>query len=283
MIAPNKAPNGTKRKRQVKRSFSPLWLIFVVFALVAGVVIFFITSKDPEDSTTDKPKASGMITEVKPVIASNLVAEVQREEPKPVVPKKRAIPDKVKPDEYGVLRWPGGARYIEEYYYHTNSVNPYAGQKVVFKHPSDVHVSTLLRLKPGQMILGGIKYDKFFDKAFVESLEEDIEFNDDDTEEERQAKEDVIEARKILKEAMDRGESPAKVMQETRDELLKMFQYKQDLAEQIAALKQNEDMTDADVLDLYEAANAMLRDKGISEFSTKLLQRRLGRLAEEEK
>ena len=187
----------------------------------------------------------------------------------------------MKPDEHGVLRWPGGARYVEEYWHHTNSVNPYAGQKQVFKHGSDVHVATLMRLKPGQMILGGFRYDRFFDKAFVESLKDEIEFCDDDTPEERRAKEDVIEARKVLKEAMSRGESPAQIMQETRDELVKMFQYKQNLAEQIAALKKENDMSDSEKLEMYEAANAMLRDKGISEFSTKLLKRRIGRLAEE--
>ena len=195
--------------------------------------------------------------------------------------RKRRIPDRVKPDENGILRWPGGARYVEDYYFHTNAINPYAGQKQLFKAPTDIHISTVVNLEPGQMIIGGYTYDSRFDEQFRKSLETPVEFSDDDTEEERRKKEAVAEARKVLREAMERGESPAKVLQEARDELVRLFQYRQNLREMLTAIEKEGGAQEA--YDAYRAANEMLHERGLSEFSTRMVERKLERLRQREK
>lgn len=273
---PSAANQQPAQKRGSKAPSKMRGVIAGAVVVVLGALCFFIFSGKDESEKAKSEKNRGLIKEATPAAArTNAVAEVK----KPKGPKP--IPKTVKRDDNGILRWPSGARYVEEYYHHTNSVNPFAGQKEIFKRPSDVHIATLVGIKPGQMLIGGFNYGKVFDKEFKESLKEKIEFLEDDTPEERQLKEDVIAAREELKEAMARGEKPSEVMQRTRDELVKLAQYRQNLAEQLAAIKNEEGRTQQDILDATEAANLMLKEKGISEFSTKIIKRRIERARQE--
>jgi len=250
-----------------------------LLVILTGIVVALILHKDPmpveapQDTIKNK-----RIAAQQPAAASAPAQTVKKERPTP----RKQIPARVKRDEHGVLRWPSGARYVEEYYFHTNAVTPHADIARMFKHGSDISISGLLTSKPGDMIIDGVIYDKDFDKQFKESLKDSIEISDDDSDEERAMKEDVINARDELKDALARGVNPSQVMQETRDELVRLYHYKQNLEEQLRAIKSDESMSLQDVLDAYNAANMMLRDKGISEFSTRILQRKLAKLKEGE-
>lgn len=269
-------PTAKKRGTNVPAKWKGVAAGLAVAVPLIALCIFLFSGKDemPEEKSG---KERGRIKEVTPAKApTNAVVEVK----KPKGPKP--IPPSVKRDENGILRWPSGARYIKDYYFHTNSVNPYAGQKQLFKRGSDIHIATIINLKPGQMVIGGFEYGKEFDEEFKASLEEKIEFKEDDTEEERLLKEDVLAAREQLKEAMAQGKKPSQVMQEIRDEMVKLFQYKQNLAEQIAMFENEEGHSEEDRLDFTEAANLMLKEHGISEFSTEVIKRRIKRMKERE-
>ena len=250
--------------------------VLVCVLAIGAYFAFFAGSEKPETEAAAKER--GRIKEVTPARAPTNKVEEVKAKPKGPRPK----PACVKPDEHGVERWPSGARYVPDYGFRTNSINPYAGQKRIFKHGSEIHIATLLTLKPGNMIIGGFQYGKNFDENFKKALEEEIEFKEDDTEEERQLKEDVIQVKKELKEAMARGEKPSDIMQKAREELVEAFQYKHNLEQQLMAIRKDKNMTEQDIIDGYEAANKMLEEKGIPGFSTGVMKKRFERLKQKE-
>ncbi len=268
-------PDGAGRGRTAGRGVRAAFAVGAAVCAISGGIWLFSRNGGEEEAKPEGEKA-GLLREAKPAERRAETPRTEGERPS----ARRKIPDGVKPDAEGVLRWPGGARYVEDYYFHTNAINPYAGQKRLFRCPTDIHISTVVNLKPGRMIVGGYAYDSRFDERFRKSLEEPVEFADDDTAEERGQKEAVIEARQILREAMERGESPAKVLQEARDELVKLFQYRQNLREMLTALEKEGDAKATH--DAYRAANEMLREKGLSEFSTRMVGRKIERMKREE-
>lgn len=116
-------------------------------------------------------------------------------------------------DERGVERYEGGLRVVKKW------PKPPADQmntnKHLFKHSAELEIQWLLELEPGEFMLD-IPYDWRFDKSLAKSFAEEIEFLPEDTQEERQIKEDVIAAKKELKIAMARGEKASDIMNEAR-------------------------------------------------------------------
>lgn len=274
------APQSKSRKAlKINAKYA---FVFCLLGIVAiGIVAFVLHGEKKDIAAEASAEAASLIGEVVPEVAvtENIeVVETKTEEK----PKRKAIPNGVLPDENGVLRWPSGARYIEDYSFRENSINPYKGQKQLFKHGSEIHIATLLEAKPGNMIISGFEYGPEFDKNFLESLKEEIEFADDDTEEERRLKEDVIAVKKDFVAAIERGEKPSQIMQEAREELIQAFQYKHNLEQQLMAIRQDPTMTEQDIVDAYDAANTMLERKGLPGFSTGVMKRRLEKLKQQE-
>lgn len=269
-----------KRSVSSRRKLPIAWIWGGLAAIsITAVIIVVALNQD-----TEKPKTADKTSNP---VANKIRPEKPDRKPKPkpalsapAKPKEKKIPESVKADSQGILRWPNGARYIKDYAFATNSIDIYAGQKKLFKHPAEIHIATLLTHKPGQMLIGGFEYGDAFKKSLIKSLKEEVQFSEDDTEEEHLLKLDVIEAKKELQAAMDRGEDPVAIMQEAREELIRQFQYRQNLQEQITAISKEEGATLQNKIDLTEAANVMLKEQGIPEFPLGVLRRRMERLKE---
>ncbi len=102
---------------------------------------------------------------------------------------------------------------------------------------------------------------KNFDEKFAESLLVPIEINEDDTPEKAELKRQVKEARKILVEAVKRGESPRQILTEEAKTLRRLMQtrdnYQRILNEQI-----ENGASDQEINDTVNAANKMLEREG---------------------
>ena len=125
-----------------------------------------------------------------------------------------------------------------------------------------------------------IPYDWRFDKSLAKSFAEEIEFLPEDTQEERQIKEDVIAAKKELKIAIARGEKASDIMNEARKELLRLYRYRDNLEQEIKLKRDSGEMSEADVKDYIDAANSLLERNGIKPLkmnpvSTKVLLQKL--------
>lgn len=140
-----------------------------------------------------------------------------------------------------------------------------APRKKLFKHMCDSQIARVLAIEPGGLILGTLNYHKNrFAENFAKSLKdaEPVELKADDTEEERELKLAVIDARKELKAAYDRGEDIAEIMQESEAELHRMQGYRMELRSQLAKVTRDPEYSKADLEDFTTAVNEMLAAKG---------------------
>ena len=162
-------------------------------------------------------------------------------------------------DERGIERYPGGMRVRRPA---ARTVQIEIDPLHRFKHTSEAQIAGLLEVKPGSMIVGDMKYSYRFVEDFKESLKEPIEILDSDSEYDKQLKLDVIETKKQLKAAMDRGEDIAQIMTDTRNELRKLGQYRDELKKELQKIHREGEYTDQEVEDFTAAANKLLADKG---------------------
>lgn len=269
--------------KKVRRSYAALRLVLPLVLMAIGVGAYLVLIEPKMEVLEVESAPTALIDEAQAEVVTPVETPVVEETlEQPLKPKHREPPKGVLPDENGVLRWPSGARFIEDYSFRENAINPYKGQKQLFKHGSEIHIATLLEATPGNMIISGFEYGSEFDKNFLASLKEEIEFSEDDTEEERRLKEDVITVKKELEAAIAEGKRPSEIMQEAREELIKAFQYKHNLEQQLMAIRHDPTMTAQDIIDSYDAANAMLEKEGLPGFSTGVMKRRLEALKQKE-
>ena len=130
-----------------------------------------------------------------------------------------------------------------------------------FKNISDNELARLISIKPGDDFIDA-PLPRDFDQRFAESLLSPIEITEDDTPEKAELKRQVIEARKILVDAVKRGESPREIVIEEGKRLRKMMQIK-DNYERIIREEIANGATDQDIRDIATAANQLLEKEGI--------------------
>ena len=242
--------------------------------LIAGVAIavWLTASRNPQSTESEEPGAKRTIKAVDPLVATSTSTPKPQAEPeKPVrkTAKGTPIPDNVQPDERGVLRYPGGLRWVD-----TNDLHmvKHPRKKQLFKHHSENSIATILTLEPEKMapfLVGRRpKFGQRFVDDFKASLYDEPEFPDDDTPEERELRNEVLAVKKEMAEAMNRGEDIAKMMNDAQEELDRLVTFHDTLMKQLREIKNDETYTDNDVRDFTEAANLMLKEHGFKELST---------------
>ena len=262
--------------------------------VVVAICAFFVAKhleggKEASTSQEDVEKRQRIAT-VPPAPATTPLPVVEE---KPIAPvrmssKGTPIPDNVKPDEHGVLRYPGGLRWVDTNDLHKVS---HPRKKQLFKHHSENSIATILTLEPEKMapfLVGRRpKFGQRFVDDFKASLYDEIEFPDDDTDDERELRNMVVAVKKEMADAMNRGEDIAKMMNDAQDELDRLVSYRDDLMKELKAIKNDEAFSDTDVLDFTAAANQMLKSQGLKELAMPnltyrqlILQRRRERLLE---
>ena len=138
-----------------------------------------------------------------------------------------------------------------------------AGKKKLFHNIADIYISRVVNSKPGNLVVGTLNYDRF-EEQFRKALEQPITFDEDDTPEDVAKKQAVIDTRAELKKMLDRGEDIAKVMREAEAEGRRLWEYRRSLHMEIAkAMKEGKFKAD-DMQDYVDAANLMLKNKGLS-------------------
>ena len=181
-------------------------------------------------------------------------------------------PEAIK-DERGIWRYPGGQRVFDPRDRERAVKSPTKSNIPKFKHPVEREIATLLTVEPGMMLFGSPKYSAF-KRDFVESLLEPIEITEDDSERDRMIKEEVIAAKKELAERVKEGEDVVQILKDTREELQRLAQYKRQIQALINEQVRNAENSDADVEDVFAAANKMLENEGIAPMSSNHIMKR---------
>ena len=142
----------------------------------------------------------------------------------------------------------------------------------------DKQIAGLLFAMPGQLMIGTVDFDEDFETQFQESLKTRLAPSQDSTEEEREMIKAVNDAKDIIMKAMkDEGKTAGEILRETRQQLRDFGQYKHMLEQELRSYEADEDKTDEDVSDLFDAANIMLKENGIEPFSPNDLTREVVR------
>ena len=252
------------------RTSRPTTRVILALALIViggGLAWWFVAGRrSPVPDVPVVPDVPSLIKEHQPSPASTTTA-AQDAPKKPtgrVTAKGTPIPDRVQPDERGVLRYPNGQRWADPNDLH---IVKHPQKRKLFKRTCDNQLAILLTLDPTKMapfLVGRRRpYGDTFAKDFRESLNDTYEADPDDTEEERAVRQMVIETRAELKAAMDRGEDIAQIMNATQEELDRLCQYRDTLKKELKDIQYDETVSDEAFEDFVKAANLMLEKQGL--------------------
>lgn len=262
---------NSARKESPKRAKLGRWLATtgLIIAVLAGGAIYFLDH--PVAKKADKTeKGRAKIVEVE--------ADLNRD----ATPQAEEAPKPLPPQRVGELR--DGYRLLPSGRLHkvvgiiTNSPPKISIADKTFKHSADIELANLLLVEPGEDLVGDSEgmYDGF-EKELAEAMREDIVFEKDDTDFQRELKASVIELRQELDKRRRAGEDLAKLMEDTRNQLKELSLYRQELEDQVHELT-SDDLTQHDYEDLVNAANQMLAERGIMELELPTTLKRALRL-----
>lgn len=258
--------SGGKRRLALYCSLAALVL------LVTAAFVFFVDSRTlPLREREVKPNTKALKIVESAAASTNAQTSTER----PSLPSN-SLP-KLKPGEKRHVTWTKPDNWDQmtpaqrtRYQPVGRVIKPkWMNEKRLFAKLTDEKINRLLRIRPGQMFIGTATYDERFVKDFVDSLKTPIEFSEDDTEEDRAAKQAVIDTRTELKEAYDRGEDIAAIMRETEKSMHEQAAYRVNLQREIVKYRQSGEHSDQDVQDYIDAANTILKEHGMEPLKLK--------------
>ena len=252
--------NATASAKSKARNPSPLRGVvagILVAALAAGAYFLFFAG-------TAKPKPRQV-----PKGRSSQIAEVKHA-PAPKPQQEKVEPEKPKelpPQRIGELR--NGYRLLPSGRLHRVKGEIHVGGKPTtliektFPHGSDRMIAYLLTAEPGGTMIGDSEsIMRGFNEVFAKSLKDEIVIAPDDTDEVKELKQSVLDARREIQGRMADGRSAEEVMIEARNQLLELTLYHDELKQQVIRLAED-GMTQKDYDELIGAANLMLEERGI--------------------
>lgn len=270
----SKVENGKRRVENGGKSaiLNPRFVVpaVVILAVTGSVAWWAFRAREettrPADGRRTPPS---MIAEAKPNITTNVVVEAPKEEVVMKRDRNGNLRQWKRPETYrddkGTLRYKAGGARAPEVDEFKNAVRIDTPSNIPrFKHHVEHEIATLLTVEPGGMLIGAPHYDRRFEEDFLRSLTDPVKIEEDDSEADRQLKQEVEATKKELAERIKAGENLADIFTETRDEIMRLAAVKQDIMALAREATANPDMSDADVKAYYDAVNRLLEQKGIA-------------------
>lgn len=151
----------------------------------------------------------------------------------------------------------------------------------LFENEVDVMIADALTIKPGERYLD-FTIDKNFAKHFMETIKTPIPEHERDTEDDKQLKALVTQARQELKDMMDNGEDIAEFMQKHRDEMNRIADYSDQIHEFVNEMCEKESIEAVE--EFMAESNKLLAEYGIPpmRLTEKRRQKMLQRMASQE-
>lgn len=256
-------------------------LITLVF-LILGVGYYFIN--DEEKTPIKQSVKKDVVPSIPKVKTTQTKPLKKNEQPSSPLNEKKvdpryAIPEGAYRDERGILRTPTGRRILEREPTRFLSMRS-SNRPRVFTASAEEDIAKLIVAKPGQFFIPGV-YGQRFINSFKKSLEQPTIILEEDSEETKELKRQVMEIKADLKARMDAGEDISKIMEETENELRAMSAYQKDLTSELKALRLDDSVSGEEFEDYVKAANILLKERGMGEIKIpKIHQARLKQLRE---
>ena len=134
----------------------------------------------------------------------------------------------------------------------------------IFGNRAENEIASLIAMKPGTAIFGRRRYDAQFEEDFKESLNKPIEISETDSPREKALKQAMIEVKKEIAARMAKGEKLADILASARDELRRESAYRRQMQKHILDAADSGTMSSRDLQDYVDAANVMLKERGIA-------------------
>ena len=267
--ANKRSSNAVGKKSRRTGVFNKVWLSALAAIALCGITAFWLLRNDSGKSDSEKRTS-------RKVHAKTTLPTKQPQSKKEYKPlqSERTWHPKATLDKTANIKPP--ARNEESRLRFKQACEKFFGRQI-FTQPSDNIIAGVLSARPGTRFLP-ITIGEQFEKDFAESLNHPIEYDEQDTEEERQLKEAVAAAREMLKGYMDKGYSVAEVIREARAETDEITNYREKLNDNLLLLLDGG--SEEDVVQYLEESNAILAEYDaiplhISKFGWKKLRKRL--------
>ena len=270
---------GAKKSPSVMRgAFAAL----AVVALAAGAWWWIARSGGGEVAEPEQPEARPQHQRQRvetPAAPTNAVPTPPTKE------EKRLAEIKYFEDKYGTNMPPGVKTHV---YFLKNPPKTHyriKGRFDYFRHPAERQIASLIAVEPGTFMLSPPEFGESFNRDFLASILDKTEILPDDDEETKAMKELVYDTKKQMVEIQKRdGKLPSEILTEHAQMLYELGQVEQNLENELAKVRNNPDVSDEDVEDLFRAANKIRESKGlpaqtVPDFSKRSirLRRRLAR------
>jgi len=261
------APQPTETpKRRGNRSFARICIGLVALVGVSAVGLMAwqnFTRPGRKAKTEPNVQPAARIAEVEPALPKESHDSEQVEEP----PQPKPLP----PQRVGEVRngkllmLSGELRTVKGVI--TSSVYKTSIVHQTFKRAANQQIASILMIEPGNGMLGSSEeLFEGFGERFDESLKEEIKITPEDSDLQRELKQAVLDARNDLIARRNKGEDVAQIMIDTRNQLMELGTYKDDLEKQVERLSSDGNMSDEDYEELLKAANVMLEERGAKPF-----------------
>ena len=262
-------PVSTRNGRRLFRGVFAALVVVVLAAL--GVWMTLCRRETPRQEPPrleEKPRAVEP-TKPKPVVAKEEVVEEEEDRTTLEWHKKHDKRYFVPPDAVrrpnGRLYTKSGRRILEDL--PARTIRADKDRKIIFDHPAERQIERLLSIEPGKIFVGNGNYGPKFVESFRQSLVQPTLVTKDDDDETKAMKRLVNEVKADLRERMDAGEDITKIMKDTEQELRALAAYRENLKSELAALRFDESVSEADYADYVASANKLLKDRGMKGLS----------------
>lgn len=265
----NRSTGNQPTKRDAKAPSKRKGLVAGLVTIIALVALcLWIFSGNDDGAAASKKKERGRIKEVTPAAApTNRIAQL--------APHKAKVVE-VRTNEQGlIMRYEDGKpRWLyprkPPSRWGTIKINLDEGDQnksvedIAMKgmRSTDLFLAYLYNAEPGDEFGDAIPLENFA-KRFIKSLETPIIVTHDDPDDVKAIKRGVIELRKELKDRYDAGEDIEAVVKASRDALVEDHQYRKQLEAEITRLSKDGVASVAEMQDFVDAANVMLKEKGL--------------------
>ena len=256
------SPLGSKPKHPLLKGA----LAGAAVVLVAlGAVYFFMLGNEPkvEVKKTTKPHR---IKEVTPAPARTNKVEVVAERPRKTQEELNAEFIKRCEEKYGTNMPAGLKTHI--YYLKNPPKHVYTARKEYpfLKNEAERSIASVLYTEPGTFFLEPPTFGADFDQDFANAVASPIKIEPDDPEDVKQVKQFVTDMKKQIVDILKtEGKKPSELMTEQGQLMYDLGRFEERLAEALRAAEDNPEMSDADVEDLFKAANILRQKKGLGE------------------
>lgn len=264
--------SGAKAPSKVKGIVAGL----VTVCALGGLCLWLFSGSDGV-SKSKATKERSRIREVTPAAAPKASDEVVTDK---LPPPKKLPGEETYIDSHGVERYKLGNARVPKKEFDPKHVVPTAMTSTLpkFKHKAEREIAILLTWEPGETRHGTTEYDAKFEADLKASFSEPIEYDKDESREDRELRIQVQQAKEEIAQRMKNGESLDEIFEETQKEMRRLATYKRDILRLVReqALQSEGAPTAKDIQDYYNAANQMLKEQGIEPVTpSKLLIRRV--------